>query len=57
MQNLASMLLTEHSVEYQLFVILTAAILHGVQLRMISEVNFFIFLRLFFFALLLLYVT
>ena len=30
---------------------------HGVQRRMISVVNFFIFLRLLFFALLLLYVT
>ena len=30
---------------------------HGVQLRMISVVNLFVFLRILFFALLLLYVT
>ena len=32
-------------------------IIHGVQRRMISVDNFFVFLRLLFFALLLLYVT
>ena len=32
-------------------------LMHGVQRRMISVDNFFVFLRLFFFAVLLLYVT
>ena len=38
-------------------ILLASTYFHGVQRRMISVVNFFVFLRLLFFALLLLYVT